>query len=111
LFRSYYWPGNIRELQNVIERAVILSDSDAFSVDETWLKRAPSIAPKAPAVPLHSALLIQEKEIIEGALAESQGRVAGRTGAAARLGLPTQTLDSKIKRLGIDQHRFKALRS
>jgi len=106
LFKAYQWPGNIRELQNVIERAVILSDGDTFSVDETWLRReAPRFDGQTAA--LNSALLLQEKEMIEAALAESRGRVSGPTGAAAKLGLPTRTLDSKIKRLGIDKYRFK----
>ena len=110
LFESYQWPGNIRELQNVIERAVILSDGDIFCVDETWLKRqAPQFA--APAVRLNSALQRQEKEMIEAALAEARGRVSGPDGAATKLGLPRPTLDAKIKRLGIDKYRFKVRRS
>ena len=110
LFQSYQWPGNIRELQNVIERAVILSDGDIFCVDETWLKRqAPRFA--APAVALNSALRRQEKEMIEAALAEARGRVSGPDGAATKLGLPRPTLDAKIKRLGIDKYRFKVRRS
>ena len=105
-FQAYSWPGNVRELQNVIERAVILSDGDAFSVDETWLKREPpQVASRAAA--LNGALLRQEREMIEAALAESHGQISGPAGAAARLGLPTRTLDSKIKRLGIDKFRFK----
>jgi formate hydrogenlyase transcriptional activator len=106
LFQAYGWPGNVRELQNVIERAVTLSDGDTFSVDETWLKREPTQA-SSPKVALNSVLLRQEREMIEAALAESQGRISGPTGAAAKLGLPTRTLDSKIKRLGIDKYRFK----
>ena len=106
LFQAYDWPGNVRELQNVIERAVILSDGDAFSVDETWLKREP-LQVASPRVALNGALLRQEKEMIEAALAESHGRISGPTGAAANLGLPTRTLDSKIKRLGINKYRFK----
>jgi formate hydrogenlyase transcriptional activator len=75
-------------------------------VDETWLRReAPRFAGQS--VALNSALLLQEKEMIKAALAESRGRVSGPTGAAAKLGLPTRTLDSKIKRLGIDKYRFK----
>jgi len=110
LFQSYQWPGNIRELQNVIERAVILSDGDIFCVNETWLKRqAPRFA--APAVALNSALQRQEKEMIEAALAEARGRVSGPDGAATKLGLPRPTLDAKIKRLGIDKYRFKVQRS
>jgi PAS domain S-box-containing protein len=107
LLQSYQWPGNVRELQNVIERAVILSESDTFAVDETWLKPEPSEFPP-PAVALTGVLLKQEKEMIEAALAESRGRVSGSAGAAAKLGLPTHTLDSKIKRLGIDKYRFKS---
>jgi formate hydrogenlyase transcriptional activator len=107
LLQAYEWPGNVRELQNVIERAVILSDSDTFAVDETWLKQEPSEAAR-PAVALSGVLLKQEKEMIETALSESRGRVSGPGGAAAKLGLPTRTLDSKIKRLGIDKYRFKS---
>jgi formate hydrogenlyase transcriptional activator len=106
LFQAYGWPGNVRELQNVIERAVILSDGDTFSVDETWLKREPPQV-ASPRVAFSGALLRQEKEMIEAALAESHGRISGPTGAAANLGLPTRTLDSKIKRLGINKYRFK----
>ena len=110
LFQAYGWPGNVRELQNVIERAVILSDGDTFSVDETWLKREPPQV-ASPTVALSGALLRQEKEMIEAALAESHGRISGPAGAAAKLGLPTRTLDSKIKRLGINKFRFKVQQS
>jgi PAS domain S-box-containing protein len=106
LFQAYGWPGNVRELQNVIERAVILSDGDTFSVDETWLRPEP-LQVAIPRVELNGALLRQEKDMIEAALAESHGRISGPTGAAANLGLPTRTLDSKIKRLGINKYRFK----
>jgi formate hydrogenlyase transcriptional activator len=110
LFQAYSWPGNIRELQNVIERAVILNDGDIFSVDDTWLKQeSPHVA--GPTLPLGSALLSREKEMIEAALAESHGRVSGPAGAAAKLALPAQTLDAKIKRLGINKFRFKASRA
>jgi formate hydrogenlyase transcriptional activator len=108
LFEAYQWPGNVRELQNVIERGVILSDGDTFSVDETWLKRqATGFVDQT--VALNSTLLLQEKEMIEAALAESRGRVSGPTGAAAKLGLPSRTLDSKIKRLGINKYLFKVV--
>ena len=106
MFQACSWPGNIRELQNVIERAVILSDGDSFSVDETWLEREPAQG-ASQTVALSGALLRHEKEIIEAALAESHGRISGPSGAAVRLGIPAQTLDSKIKRLGIDKYRFK----
>ena len=107
LLQEYDWPGNIRELQNVIERAVILSESDTFAVDETWLKQEPSQVPR-PAAALSGELLQQERSMIEAALEESRGRVSGPSGAAAKLGVPTRTLDSKIKRLGIDKYRFKS---
>jgi len=110
LFQAYDWPGNIRELQNVIERAVILSDGDTFSVDETWLKwQAPQSA--GPTAGLNRALQRQEKEMIEAALTESGGRVSGPAGAATKLGIPRPTLDAKIRRLGINKYRFKAQRS
>jgi PAS domain S-box-containing protein len=105
--KTYEWPGNVRELQNVIERAVTLSDSDIFAVDEAWLKREPSET-SLSSTALGDELLAHEKEVIEAALAQSGGRVAGPAGAAAKLGLPTSTLDSKIKRLGIDKYRFKS---
>ncbi len=107
LLQEYEWPGNIRELQNVIERAVILSESETFAVDETWLNREPSEVPR-PTAALSGELLQQERNIIEAALSESRGRVSGPAGAAAKLGVPTRTLDSKIKRLGIDKYRFKS---
>jgi len=106
LLRSYSWPGNIRELQNVIERAVVLSDGETFSIDESWLagdSQRPSAAPQ----PL-SIVADRERELIEAALAQSDGRVAGPSGAAAKLGIPRQTLDSKIKAFRIDKHRFRS---
>jgi formate hydrogenlyase transcriptional activator len=107
LFQAYDWPGNIRELQNVIERAIILCDGDAFSVDETWLRReSPHFGGRA--VPFAGALHSQEKEMIVTALLESHGKIAGPAGAAAKLGIPRQTLESKIKRLSIDVHRFRS---
>jgi formate hydrogenlyase transcriptional activator len=106
LFQAYGWPGNIRELQNVIERTVILSDGDTFSVSETWLKRKPPHV-ASPTVSLGGAQLSQEKEIIEATLAESHGRISGPAGAAAKLALPAQTLEAKIKRLRINKFRFK----
>jgi formate hydrogenlyase transcriptional activator len=107
VFETYDWPGNVRELQNVIERAVILSEGDTLAVDETWLKQE---APQKPARTrtLTGALSRQAKEMIEAALAESHGRISGPAGAAAKLGLPARTLESKIKRLKINKYRFKA---
>jgi formate hydrogenlyase transcriptional activator len=107
--QAYSWPGNVRELQNIIERAVILSDGDTLAVDETWLKGNTANPGRVRALDI--ALGKQEKEMIEAALAESQGRVSGPAGAAAKLGLPARTLDSKIKRLEIKKNRFKAPRS
>jgi PAS domain S-box-containing protein len=107
LMQEYDWPGNVRELQNVIERAVTLSDSDAFSIDEAWLKQKPSTVPHS-GVALNGALLAHEKEVIEAALAQSHGRISGPAGAAAKLGIPDSTLEAKIKRLGIDKYRFKS---
>ena len=104
--QDYQWPGNVRELQNLIERAVILSDSDTFTVDSAWLKQPPSVKLHSDFA-LNGALLAHEKEAIEAALAQSQGRVSGPSGAAARLGVPTSTLDSKIKRLRINKYRYK----
>jgi formate hydrogenlyase transcriptional activator len=86
---------------------VILSEDDNLAVDETWLKRGPAQNPVPPRT-LDGTLVRQEKEIIEAALAESQGRISGPAGAAAKLGLPAQTLESKIKRLKINKYRFKA---
>ena len=107
LFQRYDWPGNIRELQNVIERAVILCDGDRFAVDEAWLQ--PSSSPASdPAVPFVTTLVEREREMIETALAQCQGRVSGANGAAKKLGIPRQTLDARIASLGIDKHRFKA---
>jgi formate hydrogenlyase transcriptional activator len=110
LFQAYNWPGNIRELQNVVERAVILSDTGTFSVDETWLKRASTVEP-SPAIPLFATVAERQRELIEAALAQSRGRISGPAGAAAKLGIPRQTLESKILNLGIDKHRFSAERS
>jgi formate hydrogenlyase transcriptional activator len=105
ILRTYSWPGNIRELQNVVERAVILCETDTFVVDESWLKREPEKSPGA-----HeglSALADREVEMIEAALAESHGRISGPSGAAAKLGIPRQTLESKIRRLRIDKYAQK----
>ena len=107
LFRAYDWPGNVRELQNVIERAVILCDDETFAVDDTWL--TPVVAPHSVATrsPLVANLVEHEREVIEHALREAEGVVGGPAGAAAKLGIPRQTLESKIKKLGIKPHRFK----
>ena len=106
LLHSYAWPGNIRELQNVIERSVIICDSGSLSIDESWLGQR-ATADDSATQPLAERLASQEREIIEAALAESKGRVSGPSGAAARLGIPQSTLDSKIRSLKINKHQFK----
>ena len=106
LLQSYSWPGNIRELQNVIERSIIVCDTEQFSVDEHWLVRESCQAQPA-GQPLSDMLVIQTKEMIEAALAESGGRVSGPSGAAAKLGMPASTLESKIKSLKINKYLFK----
>jgi len=106
-FQTYAWPGNVRELQNVIERAVILSEGETLAVDQASLKRE-QVPTRRRTGTLNGALKTQEREIIEAALAESRGRISGPEGAATRLGLPAQTLESKIKRLRIEKYRFKA---
>src|SRR5580704_15141057 len=102
LLEGYHWPGNIRELQNVIERAMILCDSDTFFVEEAWLQ------PEADRwTGLQPSLMNQERELIEAALAETRGRVSGPDGAARRLGVPRTTLEYKIKSLRIDKYRYR----
>ncbi len=105
LLQSYPWPGNIRELQNVIERSVIVCETENFSVDESWLSRRP--VENEAQVELYEKLAAQEKVMIESALRECGGRVSGPSGAASRLGIPGSTLESKIKSLKIDKNRFK----
>jgi formate hydrogenlyase transcriptional activator len=114
LFQAYDWPGNIRELQNVLERAVILCDGETFSVDESWLQPKSNQPPNS--VVFHPGILAKaekdfadsERKLIEAALSECHGQVSGDDGAAAKLGIPHQTLESKIAKLGIDKRRFKA---
>jgi DNA-binding NtrC family response regulator len=105
LCQSYPWPGNIRELQNIVERSVILSSGDTFWIEKAWLA---SVQPPRPelAGPLADTLQNREREMIEIALAECKGKVAGPEGAAARLGIPRSTLDSKIKQLKIKKQKF-----
>jgi len=106
LFQAYQWPGNIRELQNIVERAVILCDGETFSIDQTLFGRAPA-AVSGPVVRLVPKLVEHEKQMIEAALAECKGIVSGEKGAARKLGVPRQTLDARILSLGIDKRRFK----
>jgi len=102
--QSYPWPGNVRELQNVIERSVIVSDTDEFVVDKSWLSAAPQVESR---LGLSSTLAVHEKAIIEDALRACGGRVYGPSGAAARLGMPRSTLESKIRALKINKSRFR----
>jgi PAS domain S-box-containing protein len=104
--QSYPWPGNIRELQNVVERSVIVCDTENFSVDESWLS--------AETLPLQSAnsalperVSAEERAVIEEALSQTRGRVSGPHGAAAKLRVPPSTLESRIKALKIDKQKFK----
>jgi transcriptional regulator with GAF, ATPase, and Fis domain len=107
LLQSYSWPGNVRELQNVIERSIIVFECDPFSVDPSWLSlESPSAPKRRIAFPRNSAT--EEKEAIESALAASGGRVSGPSGAAAQLGVPASTLESKIRSLKINKYRFKS---
>jgi PAS domain S-box-containing protein len=108
LLLSYPWPGNIRELQNVIERSVILCETEIFSIDENWLPQpsARTVESKQE-VELPRRLLVQERDMIEAALKATRGRVSGPTGAAAKLGIPRSTLESKIRSLKVNKNRFK----
>jgi PAS domain S-box-containing protein len=110
LLQSYPWPGNIRELQNVIERSVILCETEIFSIDENWLPQPPSLTPEPKQqVELPQRLLVQEKDMIEAALKETRGRVSGPAGAAVKLGIPRSTLESKIRSLKINKNRFRSI--
>ncbi len=106
LLKSYDWPGNIRELQNVIERSVIVCDANEFSVDEHWLA-SPALAKEPKLRTLDEQLIREERKLIEAALSESGGKVSGSSGAAVKLGMPATTLYSKIQSLQIDRRRFK----
>ena len=106
LLRSYPWPGNIRELQNVIERAVIVSDGERLTVDSRWLAGRSTQSPESNP-PLGDALIARERAMIEAALAQAKGRVSGPSGAAAKLGIPRSTLESKIRSLGLNKNRFR----
>jgi transcriptional regulator with PAS, ATPase and Fis domain len=103
--RAYPWPGNVRELQNVVGRSVIVCDTEEFTVDESWVVSRPDIEGR---LALSGNLAAHEKAVIEDALRASGGRVFGPSGAAARLGIPRSTLESKIRALRIDKGRFRA---
>jgi transcriptional regulator with GAF, ATPase, and Fis domain len=105
---NYDWPGNIRELQNVIERSVILNSDEVFAVDESWLSKQPArLRPQVASPPPAKGDPRTEREFIEAALAASRGRVSGSSGAAARLSVPPSTLEHRIKALSIDKAQFK----
>jgi len=108
LLQSYPWPGNIRELQNVIERSVIVCETEFFTVDESWLSQQSHHEKSSSKLYLSQKLAAKEKEVIEEALRESQGRVFGPSGAAAKLGIARSTLESKIQSLNINKNRFRA---
>ena len=108
LLQSYSWPGNIRELQNVIERSVVVCETEAFSVDQGWFSHAASsLLEERQAKSPGRRSAAQEREMIEAALAQAGGRVSGPSGAAAQLGMPASTLESKIRTLKINKYRFK----
>ena len=107
LLQSYPWPGNIRELQNIIERSVIVCETENFSIDESWLSSQARASEQKNPIGLSEMLAAQEQETIEAALRECGGRVSGPSGAAARLGMPRSTLESKIRSFHIEKSRFK----
>jgi transcriptional regulator with GAF, ATPase, and Fis domain/predicted ATPase len=107
--KSYDWPGNIRELQNVVERSVILCETETLAVDESWLSQPRIDETEQPIQPFLRMSASQEKRTIEVALSDSRGQVSGPSGAAAKLGIPPSTLDSKIKALSIDKRKFKRI--
>jgi DNA-binding NtrC family response regulator len=107
-YRSYSWPGNIRELQNVIERSVIVCETASFSVDESWLSHQRPEKNAESQLYLSEKVAAQEREMIEAALRECQGRVSGASGAAVKLGIARSTMESKIRSLKINKNRFRA---
>jgi formate hydrogenlyase transcriptional activator len=101
--QEYSWPGNVRELQNVIERSLIIVDTNEFSIDKNWFSHEFQSSPRVGPASSVSA----EQEQIEAALAQTKGKVSGRQGAAAILGIPASTLESKIRTLRINKHAYK----
>jgi DNA-binding NtrC family response regulator len=105
--QSYGWPGNVRELQNVVERALISSETGDFAVNQSWIPHEASETPDSP--PFTNALTRHQRQMIETALAQTRGQVAGPGGAAAKLGMKSSTLESKIRTLNIDKRRFRTV--
>ena len=103
---SYSWPGNIRELQNVIERSLIVCETDEFTIDKSWLSGGSVPARSADQASIETSAT-SERAMIEAALAQTKGKVSGLSGAAAKLGIPASTLESKIRSLKINKYRFK----
>ena len=103
---SYSWPGNIRELQNVIERSLIVCETDEFMIDKSWLSSEPMPIRSGDQASIETSAT-SERELIEVALAQAKGKVSGLSGAAAKLGSPASTLESKIRSLKINKYRFK----
>jgi formate hydrogenlyase transcriptional activator len=108
LLQSYPWPGNIRELQNVIERSIIVSEGEIFTIDESWLSQPPLGTRLGNTPVLSEKVAATEREVIEEALRECRGRIFGPSGAAAKLGIARSTLESKIRSLNINKNRFRA---
>ena len=102
--QEYSWPGNIRELQNVIERSLIIGETNEFSIDKSWVANEPQSLGAAP-----TDQKANERQRIEAALAQSNGKIAGASGAAAKLGIPASTLESKIRSLRINKFQFKEI--
>lgn len=107
MLKNYPWPGNIRELQNVVERSLILCDTEILTIDESWLGVSPVEAPASEGL-LGRQPPDKESALIEDALGAARGRISGPRGAAAQLGIPASTLESRIRSLKIDKHRFKS---
>jgi formate hydrogenlyase transcriptional activator len=106
LLKSYSWPGNIRELQNVIERSLIVCETDEFTIDKNWLSAGPVPTRSADQASIETSAT-GERELLEATLAQTRGKVSGISGAAAKLGIPASTLESKIRSLKINKYRFK----
>jgi formate hydrogenlyase transcriptional activator len=106
LLEAYSWPGNIRELQNVIERSLIVCETDEFTIDKSWLSSEPMLTRSADQASIKTPVP-GERDLIEAALAQTRGKVSGLSDAAAKLGIPASTLESKIRSLRINKYRFK----